>query len=323
MSPGTEPAAIVRRPQPAALTRAIFWMGLALISFSAIAISGREAGRTLSTAELIFWRSVLGAALIAVIYWWQDRSLQGIRTSAMGLHMGRAVVHYAAQYAWLYALTLIPLAQLFALEFTTPLWVAILAPFILGEHLTRWRIAAAALGFLGALLLVEPGLLRGHLEMTASPGTLFAAASAVGFASSMIFTKRLTRTDPALRILFWMQVLQGLIAAAMLIAVSVKSGRGPSSWTGAIPLDVWAWVAVLGIAGLSAHFALTRAFGLADAIIVAPMDFLRLPLIAAVGAAFYGETMQATAALGASVVVLANGLNMWSERRMAARLEKV
>ena len=320
MSTTTGPAAIQRPTHAAALRRAILWMGLALVSFSAIAIAGREAGRTLSTAELIFWRSVLGALVIAAIYRWQDGSLRGVRTSEMPQHIGRAIVHFAAQYAWLYALTLIPLTQLFALEFTAPLWVAILAPFFLRERLTGGRVAAAALGFAGALLVVEPGLLHGQLQLTASAGTLLAAASAIGFASSMIFTKRLTRTDPALRILFWMQVLQGLIAVVMLAGASAISGHGPLSLTSVLPLSVWAWVAVMGLAGLGAHFGLTRAFGLADAIIVAPMDFLRLPLIAAIGTIFYGETMQPSTALGAAVVVLANGLNMWSERRRTARL---
>lgn len=281
------------------LTQAILWMTLALVSFSAIAIAGREASRSLSTTELILWRSCVGVAVLSAVYRFRDGSLSGARSAVMPVHVIRSIVHYGAQYAWLYALTLIPLAELFALEFTAPLWVALLAPFVLGERLTTGRLAAAAIGFLGAILVAEPGLLTGKLHMTVSNGTLFAAASALGFASSMMITKRLTRTDPAMRILFWMQVLQVLIAAVVLTFLWMRKGTWPLASFADTPISAWAWVALLGVAGLGAHFGLTRAFGLADAIIVAPMDFLRLPLIAAVGAFIYHETLAPSVAIGA------------------------
>ncbi len=304
-------------PRRSSLAEAALWMGVALLSFSAIAIAGREGGRLLTTTELIFWRSVLGVGVLSAIYLWQG-GMRGAASSLMPLHIARSLVHYGAQYAWLFAVTLIPLTELFALEFTSPLWVAILAPIFLGEKLTPARMGAATLGFAGALIVAEPGILTGRLQLSASIGTIAAALSAVGFASSMLFTKRLTRNDPALRILFWMQVLQAIIAATLMIGGGLKSGIWPSSWTGSIPLVAWGWVIVLGIAGLTAHFGLTRAFGLADAIIVAPMDFLRLPLIAIVGALAYGEKLTPALALGAGIVVLANGLNLWAERRARA-----
>lgn len=311
------PAAPATKPRTGGLTRAILWMGMALFCFSAIAIAGREAGRVLTTSELIFWRSLLGACVLGCIYKSQGAGLAELRPQVWPLHVGRALVHYAAQYAWLAAVTLIPLAEVFALEFTSPLWVAVLAPLFLGERLSGWRLGSAALGFFGALLVAMPGLLGGHVTMSVSAGTLLAAASAVGFAASMIATKRLTRTDPVLRILLVMQVLQGLIAAALIAWTWLATAHLPASLSGAIPTAIWGWVVMLGIAGLGAHYCQMRAFALADAIIVAPMDFLRLPLIAVVGAMFYGETLQMSVAIGAAVVVAANALNMWGERRGA------
>lgn len=304
--------------QHASLKQAILWMGLALLSFSAIAIAGREGGRVMTTTELIFWRSLLGIFVLTAIYLRQG-GLTAARSSLMPLHVTRSLIHYSAQYAWLYAVTLIPLTELFALEFTAPLWVAVLAPLFLGEKLTPARIGAATLGFAGAMIVAEPGILTGHLQLSASVGTMAAALSAAGFAGSMLITKRLTSQDPALRILFWMQILQALIAAVIIIGGGLKSGAWPVSWTGGTPLLAWGWVIVLGLAGLSAHYGLTRAFGLADAIIVAPMDFLRLPLIAVVGALVYGETLTQSLALGAAIVVAANGLNLWAERRAQAQ----
>jgi drug/metabolite transporter (DMT)-like permease len=268
----------------------------------------------MTTTELIFWRSVFGILVLGIIYM-RNGGLAAARSSLMPLHMTRSLVHYSAQWAWLYAVTLIPLTELFAIEFTAPLWVAVLAPIFLREKLTPARISAAVVGFCGALIVAEPGILSGSLQLSASIGTIAAAVSAVGFACSMLITKRLTRQDPALRILFWMQVLQTVIALALMIGGGLRTGVWPVSWTSAIPLGAWGWVLVLGIAGLTAHFGLTRAFGLADAIIVAPMDFLRLPLIAVVGALVYGERLTTALALGAAIVVVANALNLWAERR--------
>ena len=209
---------------------------MALLSFSAIAVAGREGSRGMTTSELIFWRSVLGALVLAAVYRSHGAGRAAVATPLLPLHLARSAVHYCAQYAWLYALTLIPLTELFALEFTAPLWVAVLAPIFLRETLTGWRLGAAALGFAGALLVAEPGLLTGTLQLSASAGTLLAAASAVGFATSMLVTKRLTRTEPAMRILFWMQLLQGIIAALLMLGIGLKSGVWPSSWTGTTPI---------------------------------------------------------------------------------------
>ncbi len=297
------------------LTRAVLWMGLALVSFSVTAVAGREAGRTMPTNELIFWRSAFGVIVLTGIYCWRSPGIGKAGTTVLPLHLARALVHYGAQYSWLFALTLIPLTELFALEFTAPLWLALLAPLLLGEKLSGWRMLAAAIGFVGAIVVIEPGIFAGQLQMTVSTGTLFAAASGIGFACSMIMTKRLTRVDPPLRILFWMQVLQVGIATALLAAGGVQNGHWPLVADGTTPLQTWLWIGVLGLSGLGAHFGLTRAFSLADAIIVAPMDFLRLPLIATIGMLLYGENLRPGVMVGAAIVVIGNTINIWAERR--------
>ena len=302
------------------LARAVMWMVVSLLSFCAIAIAGREGGRVLPTTELIFWRSLIGIAVLAAVYRWEGARSDGPQTTVLPLHGVRALVHFGAQYAWLFALTLIPLAELFALEFTAPLWVALFAPLFLGERLTGFRMLAAGIGFLGALFVVEPGIFQGRMQFTGSTGTVYAICAAIGFAASMLLTKRLTRVDPALRILFWMQVLQAAIAAIVLVGVGVRSGKWPLVGGTATPLAVWGWVAVIGIAGLTAHFGLTRAFKLADAVIVAPMDFLRLPLIAFVGALLYGETLRPGLVFGAAIIVLSNAINLWAESRAKAKV---
>jgi drug/metabolite transporter (DMT)-like permease len=288
-------------PSPArrsAAVQAVAWMMLALASFSVIAIAGREAQRVVSTAELMFWRALIGFVILFVIHAATRGALRDLGSSLFGLHVVRSIVHYGAQYSWLYALPLIPLAQLFAVEFTAPLWVGILAPMILGERLTWPRVLAGLIGFAGVLVVVRPG------AVTVSTGLLAGLASALGFALSMICTKRLTRADSPFKIIFWMHALQtifGLIPMAQGYAL-------PDGLT-------WFWIVIVAICGLTAHYGLAKAFSVADAILVAPLDFLRLPVIALIGGLLYLEPIDPWVLAGGAVIVVANLVNVRGERR--------
>lgn len=298
-------------PKPVASpARAALWMCGSLLSFSAVAVAGREASRVVATTELMFWRGAIGVTVLLVILYATGGRLADVDSRQRPLQLARSIVHFGAQFSWLYALTLIPLIELFALEFTAPLWVAVLAPLFLGERLTAMRIAAAAMGFAGALVVIWPT--GGGASLTGISlglGSGLALASAIGFACNMMAVKRLTRTDSPFSILVWMNALQTIIALPFLFAGLTRPD-----------LVTWGWIAIVAIAGLTAHYSLSRAFAHADAIIVAPMDFLRLPLIATVGVLVYGEPLQGSALAGAACVVAANGLNIWGERRRARGL---
>jgi drug/metabolite transporter (DMT)-like permease len=285
----------------------------ALLAFSVVAVSGREAMRAIGALEMVFWRAGIGLMVLAAIHVALRGTLAGLRSGQPALTAGRALVHFGAQYAWLAALTLIPLVEVFALEFTAPLWVALLAPLLLRERLTPVRALAAAIGFVGALVVIwPPGAGPSPAEfvarMSLGAGSLLALASAVGFALNLMAVRRLTRTDRPFVLLAWMYLLQLPLAAALVAA-------GPGL---ALPdARTFGWAALCAVSSLCAHYSLSRAFALADAIVVAPMDFLRVPLIAAVGAAVYAEPLRLPVAIGAAGILAANGLNLWAERRAA------
>ncbi|MEL6216751.1 MAG: DMT family transporter, partial [Pseudomonadota bacterium] len=220
--------------------------------------------------------------------------VRSVASTQLGTHLVRNTFHYAAQYAWFLAVTLIPLAQLFALEFTTPLWVAIIAPLLLREQLTIRRIGAALLGFAGVLVIVQPG------AVALDQGTLLALGAAVGFAVSVVAVKHIVRRETALSVLFhmaWMQLVFGFVLLG-----------GNIAWP---PSDVWGWLLVIGVVSLTAHYSLARAYAYADAIIVAPMDFMRLPAITLVGYLVYGEQVGIALALGSAIIIAANALNVF------------
>ena len=274
----------VIRTQPRVL-RALAWMGVAVASFSSAAIAAREAARGATTLEMMFYRCLISLVIVLAIVL-MGPGLKAMRTTRLPLHSLRGLLHFIGQYSWLGALTMIPLAQLFALEFTAPIWVALLAPLLLGERMTTTRLAAAVVGFNAGVGL---GLL-----------------AAIGFALTMLTTKVLSRGESPLRILFYMFLIQTVLSLLLLIG-------------GIRLLDpaTIGWISALAITGLAAQYALVRAFALADAIMVAPMDFLRLPLIAVVGTIVYAEPFDPIVLFGGLVVIAGNLLNLWGERRAA------
>ena len=282
--------------------KAAFWMTGAILSFSLMAIGGREVSGELDTFELMLCRSVIGAVLI-VSFGALTGRLAEARTRRLKLHLVRNLFHFSAQNLWFYAVALIPLAQLFAIEFTTPVWIALLAPLLLGEMFTRIRLLAALLGFAGILIIAQPG------AAPLNAGHLTAALSTLGFCGSIMMTKALSRYDSTWCILFWMtatQILYGLIAVF---------------WDGDATLPTLSnlpWVIAVGICGLTAHVCLTTALRLAPASVVAPMDFARLPLIAVIGWLVYLEPLTLAVVSGAALILIANTLNLRAESRRAA-----
>ncbi|MHC0052827.1 DMT family transporter [Actibacterium sp. D379-3] len=277
-----------------AAIQAPLWMAGAITAFTTMAIAGRAARVELDTFELMLYRSLVG--LVAVLAAGAVAgTLRQITTQRMGLHLIRNISHFAGQNLWFFALTMIPLAQLFALEFSSPLWVTLLAPLVLGERITGARALAAGLGFLGVLVITHPG------PASLNPGTIAAALAAIGFAGSILFTKRLTEGATITCILFWLTLIQAGL------------GLGTAALDGTITLPSAAtlpWVLLVGCAGLTAHFCLTRALSVAPAIIVVPMDFVRLPVIAVIGMLFYDEPLEWAVAAGAVLIFGANLVNI-------------
>lgn len=273
------------------------WLTLMLV----IAVAGREATRELAVFQVMEMRSLLGLCMLYPLI----RAAGGLammKTCRWRDHAARNVVHYAAQYAWFAALTLIPLAQVVAIEFTMPLWTALLAAAFLGERISGWKALALLLGLAGVAIIVRPdgsGL---------SAGQAIAMAAAVGFAISVTMVKSLTRSDSALVIIFWMLVAQSLLGLAPALAV----WRWPS--TGA-----WGWVAVVAFCGTFSHYCMARAMAHADASVVVPMDFLRVPLMAMVGWLVYAERVDLFTVLGTVLILTGNLLNIRRPGKAAQR----
>jgi drug/metabolite transporter (DMT)-like permease len=276
----------------------------ALLSFSAMAVSIRTLAGTFNIFEILTIRSAGAMAILLSLAVLSPTRVRELAPRRMALHAIRNVVHFVAQYAWTLSLTLLPLATVFALEFTMPLWVALLAPLALDERMTLARAGSIALGFLGVLIILRPGLGSFH------PAALLVLAAAAGFAVSLIATKKLTVDVSTFAIVFWMNVIQ--LPLALI-------GSDWSSFLGLQARQIPAAIA-LAVAGLSAHYCLSNAFRRGDAVFVIPFDFLRIPLIALVGWMFYGEDLDAFVFVGAAVIVAGVVWTLLAESRPAAAL---
>lgn len=289
-------------PRSSVLT-AVLWMVGAHASFVSMAVSGRAIQSELNTFELMAYRSVVGFILVCAIIAMSSDGFRQVKTTRPGLHVLRNLFHFTGQNLWFYGITVIPLAQLVALEFSSPIWVALLAPLMLGESMTRAKFIGALIGFVGVLVVARPGIAPLDLGHFAGLG------ASIGFAMNTIFTKKLMRTDTTLSVLFWMTASQ----AVMGFALAAPGGVTMFS------LGMTPWIILVGVAGLSAHLCLTNALRHAPATIVAPMEFARLPVIAVIGMIVYGEPLEFAVFAGAALILAGNLYNIIGQRRARAR----
>jgi drug/metabolite transporter (DMT)-like permease len=215
------------------------------------------------------------------------------------MHLLRNGAHFIANLGWTNAVIVLPLATVFAIEFLMPVWAGLLAVLFLGERFTVSRAGSIAMGFLGVLIILRPGI---EAFQPAALGVLLAS---LGYAVSNIGTKKLIPVQSTIAILFWMNVMQAVMA---LVGIDL-----------AFPLRLeahhWIWAIGIAIGGTAAHYCLTNALRVADAMVVIPLDFLRIPLIAFVGWTFYAERLDLLVFVGAAIIVAGIMWNLRAEMR--------
>ncbi len=280
------------------LARVVLWMVGALLSFSVMAVSIRQLSRGgLSIFEILAIRSGVALVVLVALLAVRPELRVHARPRRMGLNLFRNSVHYGSQFMWALSLTMLPLAMVFALEFTMPAWTALLAVWFLHERMTPSRLGVVVLGLIGVLVILRPGIAGFN------PAALLVLLAAFGYAITMITTKKLTMTESTFGIIFWMAVMQfplSLIGSDLTVFFHFEARH-------ILP------AIGVGLAGLSSHYCLSNAFRSGDATLVVPLDFMRIPLIAVVGWAFYGESLDIFVLLGALIIISGVFWNLRSE----------
>jgi len=279
----------------------VLWMIGTVLSFSVAALSVRALSKTLTVFEIMSIRSGGGLIILLALLAVRPVLVHTLVLRQMGLHAFRNSVQFFGQIAWMKAVTIIPFATVFALEFTMPAWVALLAVLFLGEKMTVSRLGSVVLCFAGVVVIERPGFAGFE------PVSLLALGAALSFAITLVVTKRMVATVSTFAILFWLNAMQFPVNLLL------------SSPAFVLKLDPATILPTVGLAvsGLSAHYCFANAFRHGDATIVVPLDFLRVPLIAIVGASFYGEPLSAVVLAGAALIATGVTWNLRAESRRA------
>ena len=272
---------IVRRvPSP------ILGMGLMMLAAMlsmAMATIAKELVRELPVFEVVFFRQFFGTLLLGSVLF--KKGANPLRTHRIGMHGLRALFNIVAIMAYFTSLGLVPLAQITALGFTSPLFASVLAIFILGERVRASRVVGLFLGLVGALIILRPGI------ETVSAGSLYVIGSAASWAAAMTCIKALARTDSSIAITFYAAFLQ--LPIALVLA-----------------LFVWQWptlehlgqLLIISVIGTLAQVSLSQAFREADSTVILPMDFTKLIWASLLGYLVFAEIPDIWAWVGGVVV---------------------
>lgn len=270
------------------------WMIGGVFCLTSMAIAGKEISLQIDTFEILFFRSVIGVCII-LFFLVKKNLLREINLKQIRTHLKRNLAHFIGQNLWLYALASITLAEVTSLEFTMPIWIVFFSYLMLNEKLDKYKIISVCIGFVGVLITVRPDI------ETLNLGLIAAAISAIMFALTNIYTRKLTRTESTLTILFFltsMQLVFGLITSLLDGQLDIPTNENII------------WIVTIGFAGLGAHYCITTALSLAPPTVVAPIDLLRLPIVVLIGVFFYSEQGDIFIYFGASLIIFANWLNV-------------
>jgi len=270
------------------------WMIGGVFCLTSMAIAGKEISLQIDTFEILFFRSVIGVCII-LFFLVKKKLLREINLKQIRTHLKRNSAHFIGQNLWLYALASITLAEVTSLEFTMPIWIVFFSYLMLNEKLDKYKIISVCIGFVGVLITVRPDI------ETLNLGLIAAAISAIVFALTNIYTRKLTRTESTLTILFFltsMQLVFGLITSLLDGQLDIPTNENII------------WIVTIGFAGLGAHYCITTALSLAPPTVVAPIDLLRLPIVVLIGVFFYSEQGDIFIYFGASLIIFANWLNV-------------
>jgi drug/metabolite transporter (DMT)-like permease len=260
--------------------------GFMLVSTASIAIDAaliRVTSAELHPFEIAFFRNLF--SLVLVLPWLLRAGPEAWRTQAFGLHLLRAALKLAALCSLFYAISLMPLAEVTAIAFTAPLFVALGGGLLLGERLRAVAWAAILVGFGGVLIVLRPG------SALFDPVILAAIAAALGQAGIILVLKFLTRTEPTVRLVGLNLALSVLLGS--LIAIPV--------WTWPSPF-VLLLLAAQGALGALGQTCTARALSLADASVIMPVEFMRLPLVVLIAWLAFDEPGQIWTWVGGAVI---------------------
>ncbi|MBI77332.1 MAG: hypothetical protein CMM53_06070 [Rhodospirillaceae bacterium] len=251
--------------------------------------------------ELVFFRNSIGLLIIFTIISW--RGFQFWKTNRLGFHIQRNLANFIGMWLWFAGLAFLPIAKAVALHFTVPLMVVVLAVIFLRERPGIVRLICTLIGFAGVLVILRPGALP------MSPAAFLVLGSALSYAGVAIYTRSLGKTDHPTTTTFYYQFTLTVFASISMfvgwLLGTLNPGLGlPATWfTWVTPsvTDIPALL-LLAISGTVAPYCLVRAFVHTEATIVEPIEYLRLPITAAIAYLIFDQSTDLWVWIGAAII---------------------
>lgn len=285
------------RQAPGTLKGAI-WIILASFCFAMMSVTIRLAASGVDPLEVVFFRNVFN--LLFMLPWFLKIGVSGLRTARLGLHFIRTASSLTSMFLWFTALTLLPLAEATSLSFTAPLFATAGAALFLAEDVRLRRWLAVGFGFVGALIILRPGI------EVVTPGALLMLTGSIFVAISILLVKVMSRTESP----------NTMVLMVALIATPISAI--PLFWVWEMPQGItWFWLACVGAAATAGHLCFNRAMGSADASAVLPYEYTRLIFVALMGFLLFSEVPDAWTWAG-SLVIFVAGIYI-ANREIAAR----
>ncbi|AMN50978.1 hypothetical protein AK823_09840 [Psychrobacter sp. P2G3] len=273
----------------------------ALTSFCLIAIGARELNSQIGVFQILFFRSIVGLLVLLPIIFlsnFSSKKSNFLFPKRIKLHLVRNLFHFTGQYGWFLGIGLLPLATVFAIEFTVPFWTIIISYLFLKESITVKKVIAVLLGILGVIVIVQPSLDVAHYA------SLIVLGAAICYAFSHVATKSLSNTESPITIIFMMCLIQAPLGLLLFI----------EGWTTPVGIQ-WLWLVIIGVTALSAHYCMTKAMQHAEVTFVVTMDMFRLPLISLIGVLLYAEHFSVALILGMLLIVAGNSVNIYGKKK--------
>ncbi|CAN4270299.1 RhaT Permeases of the drug/metabolite transporter (DMT) superfamily [Methylophilaceae bacterium] len=300
-----------RLPLPNLPNLGSLWMLLAALGFALMGALVKLGATKFSSSELVFYRSLFG--LITVSLYLRSQKLS-LATPVLFKQMSRALVGFASLVLFFYAIAHLPLATAMTLNYTSPLFLALLSPFLLQEPLKRTLLLALIIGFIGVSLLLKPTLNSGN-ALAGSLGLL----SGLGAAWAYVHVKQLGQlNEPDTRTVFYFTLVSTVLAGLwMLMAPQLNGLDGISSellsgfhrlnWQD-MPLLIG-----LGATATVAQLAMTRAYRTGDTLVVASLAYTTVVLASLFGVLWWGEQLSIGDCLAISLIVLSGLISLRSK----------
>ena len=264
--------------------RGILWLSVGAILFALTDVVVKSLGRTLHPFELALFRYAIGFVMLAPVF--MHMGWVQIQTQHIGLHLTRLVIACTAQIGLFVAVIHLKLADATAIMFSKPLFTTIVAVILLSEIVRARRWAATMIGFAGVIIMIRPG------AATMDPVVLIAVGAALTLAIANVIIRKMSKTEPPNRILFYYH-LGGIVIFA-----------GPAIWMWQTPVGIeWFLLFLIGFLTTLGMICYVRAFSAGEANAVGPIEYVRLIYAGLLGYFLFSEVPDLWTVLGGGIIV--------------------